>query len=171
MKSWMAEIAGPDSDEFDSLPSDLGGDSDDVSLPIEKNSNQEDESEEDGRGSGFDEDEGDLVGSDIDAPDGLLHFGSDGEAQEEEEWGGIGTGATVARKKRKAKERRDGRRKTRRLRDLPTFASVEQYAKLIDEADEENLGLPRTWPGIKFDAPCLVDRIASNEGIATGLTL
>ena len=139
IKSSMAEIARPDSDESDSLPSDLDGDSDDVSLPMEKYSNQEDEREEDGRGSGFGEDEDDLVGSDIDAPDGLLHFASEGEAQGEEEWGGIGTGATVARKKRKAKEQPDGRRKKRRLRDLPTFASVEQYAKLIDEADEENL--------------------------------
>ena len=140
MKSSMPEIAGPDSDESDSLPSDLDGDSDDVSLPMEKNSNQEDESEDDRWGSGFDEDEDDLVGSDSDGPSGLLHFGCDGEAQEEEEWGGIGTGATVARKKRKAEEQPDGRRrKKRRLRDLPTFASVEQYAKLIDEADEENL--------------------------------
>ena len=107
---------------------------------MEKNLNQEDDSGEDGRGSGFDEDDDDLVGSDIDAPDGLLHFRPDGEAQGEEEWGGIGTGATAARKKRKAKEQPDGRRrKKQRLRDLPTFASVEQYAKLIDEADEENL--------------------------------
>ena len=43
-------------------------------------------------------------------------------------------------KKRKAKDQPNGdRRKKRRLRDLPTFASVEQYAKLIDEADEENI--------------------------------
>jgi len=45
--------------------------------------------------------------------------------------------AVATRKKRKAKDI-DKRRK-RRLRDLPTFASAEQYTRLIDGADEENL--------------------------------
>jgi len=41
LKSSMPEVAGPDSDESDSLPEDLYGDSDDASVPMEKNSNDE----------------------------------------------------------------------------------------------------------------------------------
>lgn len=140
MKSSMPEVAGPDSDESDSFPEDLDGDSDDMSVPVEKHLNEEGDNDEDGWGSGF-EDEDDLIGSDVDAPDGLLRLGSDGEVQEEEEeWGGIGADATITRKKRKAQNQSDGgKRKKRRLRDLPTFASADQYAQLIDEGDEENL--------------------------------
>jgi ribosome biogenesis protein MAK21 len=142
MKSSMPDLAGPDSDESDSLPEGLEDYSNDESVPMEKNSN-EDESDEDDWGSGFEEDEDDLVGSDVDAPGGLLHIGSESDAQgeEEEEWGGISARAGVTGKKRKAMDQSDGGRgkKRQRLRDLPTFASVEQYAKLIDEADEENL--------------------------------
>ena len=50
MKSSMPEVAGPGSDESESLPEDLDGDSDDTSIPIEKDSNEEGESGERGRG-------------------------------------------------------------------------------------------------------------------------
>ena len=135
MKSSMPEVAGPDSDESDSVPEDLYDDSE---VPMEQNLNEEGDNDSD---FGFEEDEDDLVGSDVDAPDGLLRLSSNEEAQEEvEEWGGIGADATITRKKRKAHNQSDGdRRKRRRLRDLPTFASARQYAKLIDEADEENI--------------------------------
>lgn len=138
MKSSMPEVAGPDSDESDSVPEDLDGDSE---VPTEENLNEEGDNKEDDSEFGFGEDEDDLVGSDVDAPDGLLRLSSNEEAQEEvEEWGGIDADATITRKKRKAHNQSDGdRRKKRRLRDLPTFASARQYAKLIDEADEENL--------------------------------
>ncbi len=110
---------------------------------MEKNSNGENDSGEGSGGSGFEEDDDDLVGSEVDAPDGLLPLDYD-EAQEveeeEEEWGGIGASPVATGKKRKAKDQPNGdRRKKRRLRDLPTFASAEEYAKLIDGADEENL--------------------------------
>lgn len=137
----MPDVAGPDSDESDSLPEDLYSDSDGTSVPMEKNSNDEHDSDEGSWGSGFEEDDDDLVGSEVDAPDGLLPLAYD-EAQEaeEEEWGGIGAGAVSTGKKRKAKGQPNGdRRKKRRLRDLPTFASAEEYARLIDGADEENL--------------------------------
>jgi len=78
MKSSMPEVAGPDSDESDSLPENLCDESDDASVPMEKNSNDEGDSDEGGWGPGFEE-EDDLVGSDVDAPDGLLRLGSDGE--------------------------------------------------------------------------------------------
>jgi ribosome biogenesis protein MAK21 len=142
MKSSMPDVAGPDSDASDSLPEDLYGDSDDALSPMAKNSNDEDSSDDEGSlGPGFEEEDDDIVGSGADAPDGLLHLSSD-EAQEEEVevWGGIGGDIVATEKKRKAKDQPNGdKRKKRRLRDLPTFASVEQYAKLIDEADEENL--------------------------------
>ena len=142
MKSSMPDVAGPDSDESDSLPEDLYGDSDDASVPTEQNSNHGNDSDEGSSGSGF-EDDDDLVGSEVDAPDGLLPLGYDEaqeEEEEEEEWGGIGANAAATGKKRKAKDQPNGdRRKKRRLRDLPTFASAGDYAKLIDGADEENL--------------------------------
>ena len=139
MKSSMPDVAGPDSDESDSLPEDLYGDSDDASVPM---ANRENDSDEGSWGSGFEEDDDDLVGSEVDAPDGLLHLGHDEvqEEEEEEEWGGIGANAAAIGRKRKAKDQPNGdRRKKRRLRDLPTFASAEEYARLIDGADEENL--------------------------------
>jgi len=40
-KSSMIDVAGPDSNESDSLPEDLYGDSDDGLSPIAKNSNDE----------------------------------------------------------------------------------------------------------------------------------
>ena len=141
----MPDVAEPDSDESDNLPEDLYSDSDGTSVPMEKNSNDENDSDEGSWVSGFEEDDDDLVGSEVDAPDGLLPLAYD-EAQEveeeaaEEEWGGIGAGAVSTGKKRKAKDQPNGdRRKKRRLRDLPTFASAEEYARLIDGADEENL--------------------------------
>ena len=140
MKSSMPDAAGPDSDESDSLPEDLDGDSDDASVPIEQNSNHGNDSDEGSWGSGFEEDDDDLVGSEVDAPDGLLPLGYDEAQEEEDEWGGIGADAAVTGRKRKAKDQPNSdRRKKRRLRDLPTFASAEEYARLIDGADEENL--------------------------------
>lgn len=78
------------------------------------------------------EDADDILDSDAEAPDGLLHFGSD----EEEEWGGINS--TVLGK-RKGGEQHGGVKKKRRLKDLPLFASMEDYEKLIDAEPEDNI--------------------------------
>ena len=71
------DVAGPDSDESDSLPEDLYGDSDDALSPVAENSNDEGSSDEGSLGSGLEEDDGDIVGSGDDAPDGPLWLSSD----------------------------------------------------------------------------------------------
>ncbi|KAG8906901.1 hypothetical protein FRB99_005783 [Tulasnella sp. 403] len=73
---------------------------------------------------GFAEDSDDLL-----SLDGL---GKD-EEDEEDDWGGVGT------KKRKPSKTQKGGRSTKRRKTLPTFASYEDYQKMIDEAEEENL--------------------------------
>ena len=108
----MPDVAGPDSDESDSLPEDLYGDSDDALSPMAKNSNDGGSSDEGSLGSGFEEEDDDIVGSGDDAPDGLLRLSSDEaqeEEEEEEEWGGIGGNVVATDKKRKAKDQPGGR--------------------------------------------------------------
>ena len=79
----MPDVAGPDFDESDSLPEDLYGDSDNALLPMAKNSNDEGSSDEGSLGSGFEEDDDDIVGSGDDASDGLPRLISSDEAQDE----------------------------------------------------------------------------------------
>jgi ribosome biogenesis protein MAK21 len=104
-----------------------------------------DDSQDDGSHSGSDdqfdladEDEDDLIESDADAPDGLLHFSS--EDASEEEWGGINS--TVLGKRKATDHKGDKRghsKKKRKLKDLPLFASMEDYQKLIDAEPEDNI--------------------------------
>jgi len=82
----------------------------------------------------------DLVSLDGDVPEGLIeHDGSDvsdEEAVEEREWDGI-SGSAGNAKKRKSEESKGGKRK--KLRSLPTFASYDDYAKLIEEGPEDDI--------------------------------
>lgn len=72
--------------------------------------------------------------SDDEAPDGLLHFSSE---EETDKWGGAG--ATVLGKRKGTLEESTGKKKKRRLRDLPLFASLEDYEGLIDAQPEDNV--------------------------------
>ena len=78
-------------------------------------------------------DDDDLVAMD-DVPGGLIKYnGSDAETeQDDEEWGGISGG-----NKRKRRDERQGRRKKRKA--LPTFATYEEYAKMIEEGPEDDI--------------------------------
>ncbi|KAF9236785.1 ribosome biogenesis protein [Melanogaster broomeanus] len=74
----------------------------------------------------------DLVAID-DIPGGLIEFdGSDTQDQEDGEWGGLGGGD-----KRKRKDTSQGKRKKRK--NLPTFASYEDYAKMIEDGPEDDI--------------------------------
>ncbi|KAG8827533.1 hypothetical protein FRC19_002611 [Serendipita sp. 401] len=87
------------------------------------------------------DDDEDLVGSDADAPDGLLAFGSEG-SENNIDWDGAESTVLGKRKKhgKQTAERDDGRkRKKRRLKDLPLFASMEDYEALIDAEPEDNI--------------------------------
>lgn len=78
-------------------------------------------------------DDDDLVAVD-DIPNGLIEYdGSDAETeQDDEEWGGISSGD-----KRKRKDKSQGRRKKRK--SLPTFATYEEYARMIEDGPEDEI--------------------------------
>ena len=75
----------------------------------------------------------DLVPLD-DIPQGLIEYdGSD--ADSEEEWQGIDEGAVSKKRKRNDEEAS----KRKKPRSLPTFASYEDYAKMIEEGPEDDI--------------------------------
>ncbi|KAJ7184372.1 CBF/Mak21 family-domain-containing protein, partial [Mycena filopes] len=126
MQASMPRANGDDDlmEESDEMPSD---------------DDEEDEEEEDDDDDALSLVEGsdneDLVPLDADFP-GLLEYESDGGAEgaEDEEWGGISAGGD---KKRKREDSSNQRRK--KMRSLPTFASYEDYAKMIDDAPEDDI--------------------------------
>ncbi|KZT67570.1 CBF-domain-containing protein [Daedalea quercina L-15889] len=80
----------------------------------------------------------DLIPLDADAPTGLIEYdGSNASHPEEEEWGGIE--AEQPSKKRKRTEQDRKKDKKKKLRSLPTFASYEDYARMIEDGPEDNL--------------------------------
>lgn len=90
-------------------------------------------------------DDEDLLPLDANVPSGLIDFdGSDADSDVEEDlkWGGIDDANTKsnkgADKKRKRKEESSGARR-KRLRALPTFASYEDYAKMIEDGPEDEI--------------------------------
>ena len=113
-------------------------------------SNEEDEDFDENKSDKSDDDEAlalveasdneDLISLDGDVPEGLIEYNgsnvSDGEAVEEREWGGISGSARKANK-RKSEESKGGKRK--KLRSLPTFASYDDYAKLIEEGPDDDI--------------------------------
>ncbi|KAF9530090.1 hypothetical protein CPB83DRAFT_905635 [Crepidotus variabilis] len=76
----------------------------------------------------------------VDIPEGLIEYdGSDASDDEDadEEWGGISSGHETAGKRKREDSGVSGKRK--KLKSLPTFASYEDYAKLIDGAPEDEI--------------------------------
>ncbi|KAJ6546959.1 CBF/Mak21 family-domain-containing protein [Mycena capillaripes] len=125
MQASMPRAAGDEDlmEESDELPSDLeedGDEDDDDALSLVEGSDNED-----------------LVPLDGDFPGLIDYDGSDGEAggeDEEEAWGGISEGGD---KKRKREDSSNQKRK--KLRSLPTFASYEDYAKMIEDGPEDDI--------------------------------
>lgn len=81
-------------------------------------------------------DNDDLVPLD-EIPEGLIAYrGSDSEGEEgNEEWEGINL-EEPRKRKRSAGAKGKG---NKRLRSLPTFASYEEYAKMIEEGSEDDI--------------------------------
>lgn len=79
----------------------------------------------------------DLISLNGEMPDGLIEFdGSDaGEDDLDGEWGGID--AATDNKKRKREDTKGEKRK--KLRSLPTFASYEDYANMIEDGPEDDI--------------------------------
>jgi ribosome biogenesis protein MAK21 len=143
MQATMPKEAG-DSDLMESDDSPSGLDDDDKELDASLNSSDEDEDEmqqEDAEQSddlalAEGSDNEDLIDLDEEVPGGLVDYdGSDTEnAPNEQEWTGLNGGQ---KRKRGDEKRAQGKRK--KLRSLPTFASYEDYAKMIDEGPEDDI--------------------------------
>lgn len=146
-------LSGSDSDideDDDDLPSDfsaaMANDEDENLLQEESDNEDEERSEvgdaqaeedddEDGLSLVEDSDNEDLVPLD-EMPDGLIAYDGSDDGTEEEEWGGINA-ETTQKRKRGPEEKSNSRRK--RLRSLPTFASYEDYAKMIEDGPEDDI--------------------------------
>ena len=128
-----------DSEESDELPSDL----DDLSVDSdgeEEDAEEKDEDDDDAFSLVEGSDAEDLLSLDAEVPMGMIEYdGSDASDEEgdDEAWGGISSET-----QKKGKRKRDGdERKAQRkkLRALPTFASYEDYAKMIEDTPEDNI--------------------------------
>lgn len=84
---------------------------------------------------GWDND--DLVNLDDDIPEGLIDYDdteAENDPENEDEWTGFGGG----QKRKRGDAPNDGGRK-KKLRSLPTFASYEDYAKIINDGPDDHL--------------------------------
>jgi ribosome biogenesis protein MAK21 len=123
MKASIPKIPDDDalSEESNELPSDF-----DMSEEGEDDESEEEEAFELAEAS----DNDDLLSLDADGPEGLIEYdGTDSE------WGGIET--EEAGEKRKRRDEWKERRK--KLRSLPTFASYDEYAKMIEDGPEDDI--------------------------------
>ena len=141
-----AELQDDDlSDASDDVPSGLDSDDGDAEEAESVDAEADDEGNA-GVPQGEDEDEDgfveasdaeDLISLDGDAPLELIDYdGPDSEAEPNDEWEGFGGGDD---KKRKRDGEDDRKSKKKKLRSLPTFASYEDYAKLIEDGPEDNI--------------------------------
>jgi ribosome biogenesis protein MAK21 len=132
MKATMPKASGDDDDlmeDSDDLPSDF-----DEDMDGDEDSASEDH-DDDALALVEGSDNEDLVSLDGDIPEGLLEYeGSESSDHEDEEWGGIDVG-----KGKKRKRVDTGRERRKKLRSLPTFASYEDYAKMIEGEPEDDI--------------------------------
>lgn len=151
MKATMpSEVQDDDlmDDESDDMPSGLdgfsGSDKDENGQEDEPDESDEDEASED-PGFAEDSDAADLLSLDAEVPAGLIDFDGSGlnvgeGKNEEDEWHGISSGPKEKQKGKRKRDEEDGKKNHRRkLRSLPTFASYEDYAKLIEDGPEDNI--------------------------------
>ncbi|KAJ7221697.1 CBF/Mak21 family-domain-containing protein [Mycena pura] len=138
---WRAMKASMPAAEGDE---DLMEDSDDLASDLDADEEENDSADEldntDGDDSGLSLAEGsdneDLVPVDSEFSAGLIDYdGSDGE---DEEWGGISGSQGATKTKRKREESSNNQRR-KKLRSLPTFASYEDYAKMIEDGPEDDI--------------------------------
>lgn len=142
-----AELQGDDlSADSDDVPSGLDEDSDEGANDEDEESEPSVLGEEDDNDEEDDDDAlslveasdaEDLLSLDAEVPEGLIEYdGAYSEVEgENEEWGGINSTTT---KKRKHGGEED-KKKRKKLRSLPTFASYEDYAKMIEDGPEDNI--------------------------------
>lgn len=129
MKATNPDLRGVDEESVD-------GDSDGDWSDVEEEDGVQHAGEDDELSMAEASDAEDLVDLDADVPSGLIDFDSDaGSEGAEEEWGGF----EGSLKKRKRSEGADGKQKKKKLRSLPTFASYDDYAKMIEDEPDNDL--------------------------------
>jgi len=147
MKATIPKFEADDEDLMeDSVDEDEEPDSDgysDMDGPDE-----EDQEEGEGEGNSSEgefslaeaSDDDDLVPLDGDILDEMIDFdcSDDGTDEETTTWGGISVSGESGNKKRKWVETEKGG-KRKKLRSLPTFASYEDYAKMIEDGPEDDI--------------------------------
>ena len=131
MKATIPKVTGEDVDLTEVID-DLSSDFDDDVDSGDENIGEDDNTLALAEGS----DHEDLVPLDGDIPEGLLEYESSESSDHGEEWGGIDTNKDRNGVKRKRED--TGREKRKKLRSLPTFASYEDYAKMIEEGAQDN---------------------------------
>ncbi|KAG1727779.1 ribosome biogenesis protein [Suillus paluster] len=136
MKASMPDMAGNEDLMADSDSVASGLDDSDGEIDVDEEIDVDDE---DGDGSGDDfsmveaSDNEDLISLD-EVPQGLIEYDADEDGGDgEEQWNGFGD-----TKKRK-QENDSKREKRKKLRSLPTFASYEDYAKMIEDGPEDDI--------------------------------
>ncbi|KAL4259257.1 CBF/MAK21 family protein [Pleurotus pulmonarius] len=135
MKASMPKVTGDEDEDLDDSdidsPPDLDSDINDSDS--DSNVSDSEDSDPDDLDLVEDSDADDLIPLN-EVPDGLIEYdgsGSESEGQDDE-WGGVSD-----TKKRKRADDKQSRRK--KLKSLPTFASYEDYAKLIEDGPEDDI--------------------------------
>ncbi|OSD00338.1 CBF-domain-containing protein [Trametes coccinea BRFM310] len=140
-------------DESDDVPSDLDALESDEEIEAAKSKAKGDAEADSDAGEDDDDafslvegsDAEDLLPLDAEVPMGLIEYdgsdaGSDAEGGDDGEgWGGISSEKKPQKGKRKRDEEGGRRAQRKKLRALPTFASYEDYAKLIEDGPEDNI--------------------------------
>ncbi|CAE6415012.1 unnamed protein product [Rhizoctonia solani] len=139
MQSSMPELqnTGDDSDGVPSGLDDMSGDGSDDSEGDETIQDKDSDS-----GAEDDESlEGGIMPDDLGDSDEELEFAEDPEDLIELSGGDVSSsdGEPVRGKRKKSSTADSKREKRKKLRRLPTFASAEDYAKMIDEAPEDDI--------------------------------
>lgn len=122
----------PDSESDEQASSDTEGDREELS-ESEHDSNLDGGTDDIGFSSAEDSDTDDLVHLDVETPAGIIHGQTGSAAQESPVFGG------GKKRKRKGPGKEDMQIHKKKLRNLPTFASYEDFAEMIEDDSEENL--------------------------------
>ncbi|KAL1719897.1 CBF/Mak21 family-domain-containing protein [Schizophyllum commune] len=142
-----------DSDESDDVPSGLDGeDSDEVPSGLDSGEDEDaaasaasesDDGEDDGDAASDADDLSLAEASDDDdlmplddafGPDGVLEYDGSDASGEEDEWQGFSDD-----KKKRKRDAEGGEKRKKKKQRLPTFASYEDYAKMIEDTPEDNI--------------------------------
>ncbi|KAH8117031.1 CBF-domain-containing protein [Phellopilus nigrolimitatus] len=128
------EEASMDSDDDDAAASD--------DAATQHDEDDEDDEDEDDLSLAEGSDADELVDLDAEVPGGLIEYDSAASGEDDgadAEWGGFGGGDSKKRKRGAKQGGEDTKQKKKKLRALPTFATYEDYAKLIEDEPEDDI--------------------------------